>query len=134
MQDRPTIHELLGAVERFLTGDLVPALEGRHKFLARVSANVIRIVDREIAQEEEQLDREWRGLDTLLGSEDMPAGPAALREGIARRTGSLAGKIRAGDADAGVFREKVLAHLRATIRDKLAVSDPALPERDAHST
>ena len=26
MQDRPTIHELLEAVERFLTGDLVPGV------------------------------------------------------------------------------------------------------------
>lgn len=134
MQDRPTIHELLEAVERFLTEDLVPHLEGRKKFLARVSANVVRIVDREINLEEEQIDREWRGLDALLGSEDMPAGPAALREGIARRTGILAEKIRAGDADAGALREKVLAHLCAIIREKLSVSDPDLLERDDRAT
>ncbi len=134
MQDRPTIHELLDVVGRFLTDDLVPHLEGRRKFLARVSANVIRIVDREITLEEEQIDREWRGLDALLGKEDAPKGRAALREGIARRSKSLCGRIQSGEADGGVFREKVLDHLRATIREKLSVSDPALPERDDHAT
>ncbi len=134
MQDRPTIHELLDAVERFLTEDLVPHLEGRRKFLARVSANVIRIVDRELTLEEEQLDREWRGLDDLLGREDAPESRSALRHEIMNRTEALCGEIREGNADAGVFREKVLAHLRATIREKLSVSDPALPERDDHAT
>lgn len=134
MQDRPTIHELLEAVERFLTEDLVPHLEGRKKFLARVSANVVRIVDREINLEEEQIDREWRGLDALLGKEDAPKGRAALREGIARRSERLCGKIRSGEADGGAFQEKVLDHLRATIREKLSVADPALPERDDHAT
>ena len=133
MQDRPTQHELLDAVGRFLMEDLVPHLEGRRKFLARVSANVIRIVDREIALEEEQINREWRGLDTLLGEEDAPKDRAALREGIARRSESLSEKIRSGEADGGAFRDKVLDHLRVTIREKLSVADPALPERDDHA-
>ena len=134
MQDRPTVHELLEAVERFLTDELVPQLEGRGKFLARVSANVVRIVDREIALEQTQCDREWRGLDALLGAEPMPQGREAVREEVARRTETLSEKIRAGEADAGDFRAMVLAHLRATVREKLAVSDPGLPERDPRST
>jgi len=131
MQDRPTRHELLEAVQRFIDEVLVPDLEGRLKFLARVSANVLRIVDREIENEPAHLAREWEGLDGLLGAEPMPADPAAAREGLARRTEALCARVRAGEADSGTFRETVLAHLRATIREKLTVSDPGLLERDA---
>lgn len=131
MQDRPTREELLGAVIRFLEEELAPGLEGRRKFLARVSANALRIIDREVASEAAHLGREWAGLDGLLGPETMPADPAVAREGIARRTEALCARVRAGEADTGPFREAVLAHLRATIREKLSVSDPGLLERDA---
>lgn len=130
MQDRPTRSELLDAVRRFIEEDLVPGLEGRRKFLARVSANVLGIIDREIESESAHLAREWRDLDALVGAEPMPADPAAAREGIARRTERLCERIRAGEADAGALRDTVLAHLRATIREKLSVSDPGLLERD----
>lgn len=130
MQDRPTRQELLEAVQRFIDEELVPHLEGRLKFLARVSANVLRIVDREIENEPAHLAREWAGLDGLLGAEPMPADPAAVREGLARRTEALCARIREGEADAGSFHHQVLRHLRATIRDKVAVSNPRWLEHD----
>ena len=55
MQDRPTVHELLDALGRFLDEEIVPATDGRRQFLARVAANVARMVDRELAAEETQL-------------------------------------------------------------------------------
>ncbi len=130
MQDRPTRHELLDAVLRFIEEELVPDLEGRRKFLARVSANVLRIVDREIVNEPAHLAREWAGLDGLLGPEPMPAEPAAARGAAARRSETLCARIRAGEADAGPLREALLAHLRETVREKVSVSDPGLLERD----
>ncbi|MDP3939300.1 MAG: DUF6285 domain-containing protein [Deltaproteobacteria bacterium] len=130
MQDRPTRHELLDAVLRFIEEELVPDLEGRLKFLARVSANVLRIVDREIENESAHLAREWAGLDGLLGPEAMPADPAAAREAVTRRSGALCDRIRTGEADAGPFREAVMGHLRETIREKVSVSDPGILERD----
>ncbi|HZR80857.1 MAG TPA: DUF6285 domain-containing protein [Candidatus Binatia bacterium] len=131
MHDRPTAHELLTALQRFLDEDVVPATEGRRQFLARVAANVARTVDRELASEEEQLRAEWRGLDALLGVEPEPATRADLRAAIARRTESLCARIRAGDADGDTpFRETLFAHLRATVRDKLLVANPAWLPRD----
>ena len=129
MQDRPTLHELLEAVERFLEEEIVPNAEGRRQFLARVSANVIRIVDREIAHEEAHALREWKGLDDLLGAEEPPPLAADRSKALARRTAQLSEKIRTGAADEGPWREQVLSHLRSVVRDKLSVSDPRLLER-----
>ena len=67
MHDRPTVDELLRAVEVLLDEQLVPSLDGARKYNARVAANVIKIVRRELASEERQLDAEWRGLDVVLG-------------------------------------------------------------------
>src|SRR5579883_2934452 len=78
MQDRPTIHELLDAVQRFLDEEIVPNSEGRRQFVARVSANVLRMVDRELLLEDEHQAREWAALDGILGPAAMPRGRAAL--------------------------------------------------------
>ena len=48
MNDRPTAEELLRAVERFLEREVVPRLDGVPKFHARVAANVVAMVAREI--------------------------------------------------------------------------------------
>lgn len=124
MQDRPTAIELLRAVEGFLDGEIVPNTEGTRRFHARVAANVLRIVARELQLEEEQLAAEWAGLDQLLGPQERPAARADLREALLRRTEELCQRIRRGDADAGPYRQRVLEHVRRTVADKLRVSDP----------
>ncbi len=126
MQDRPTAIELLEAVRGFLERDVIAALSGTTQFHARVAANVLAIVARELAQEEEHLGAEWRRLDALLGAAEPPADPAARRAALRDRTAALCARIRAGDADAGPFAAAVRAHLRATTREKLAVANPAL--------
>jgi hypothetical protein len=119
MQDRPTHDELLGAVERFLRDDVMPNIAGARAFHARVAANAIGIVRRELALEDEQLAREWAGLDALLGRAELPSGRAALREAIAQRNAELCDRIRAGDAS-----DAVVAHVTQTVRDKLLVTNP----------
>lgn len=127
MQDRPTVHELLEALGRFLDEDIVPATDGRRQFLARVAANVARLVDREVAQEDEQLAAEWARLGALLGPPPArePGGRAAMRAAIGEATGQLCERIRAGLADDGPVRAVVLDHLRSTVREKLLVANPA---------
>jgi hypothetical protein len=49
MQDRPTALELLRAVREFLEADVLPSLEGRRRFHGLVAANVLGIVERELA-------------------------------------------------------------------------------------
>lgn len=125
MHDRPTVAELLQAVTLLLDNDLVPNLTGSRQFYARVAANVLRIVMRELQQEEGQLAAEWNGLDALLGPAERPVTRAALREAICGRTEELCERIRQGAADTGPYREQVIAHVRRTVRDKLLVSNPA---------
>jgi hypothetical protein len=124
MQDRPSYDELLGAVERFLEQEIMPNVEGSRRFHARVAANVLRIVRRELEREEEHLAAEWDGLSQLLGAAERPAGRPALREAIRSRTTELCERIQRGDADEGGFREAVLAHVRRSVRDKLLVTNP----------
>ena len=126
MQDRPTTAELLDAVQGFLERDAVPALEGTLKFHARVAANLIAIVARELAAEDEQLAAEWLRLDGLLGGMAMPSDSAALRAALGVRTAELCERIARGDADAGPFRDAVLAHMRATVREKLTIVNPKM--------
>jgi hypothetical protein len=126
MQDRPTAIELLDAVRGFVERDVIPALEGTAKFHARVAANVLAIVARELALDDAQLVAEWRRLDGLLDQAPLPADPAARREALRARTETLCARIRAGDADAGPFRDAVVAHLAATVREKLAIANPKL--------
>jgi hypothetical protein len=127
MQDRPTAPELLEGVRLFLEEEIVPVLEGRRRFHALVAANVLAIVGREWAGEEDALVAEWQRLAALLGGEAAaPPRLAALRAAVREANTALAERIRRGDADAGAFRDAVRAHLVETVRDKLRVANPRL--------
>ena len=124
MQDRPTYDELLAAVERFLDDEIVAKSEGARRFHGRVAANVIRIVRRELEHEEEQLAREWAGLDDLLAASERPDRRSALRDALSRRNEELCERIRQGDTDRSPFRQAVLDHTRQTVRAKLRATNP----------
>jgi len=124
VHDRPTVDELLRAVELLLDEELVPTLDGSRKYNARVAANVIRIARRELRHEEAQLDAEWRGLDLLLGPAARSATLATTKQQLIERNRELSDRIREGDADAGRFHELVLAHVRDTVHAKMEVSNP----------
>jgi len=126
MQDRPSVVELLGAVRGFLEEELAPVLEGRRRFHALVAANVLRIVERELDGEEEQLERQWERLAALCGVEGSPKPQAVseLRAAVRDLETRLVDRIRSGDADVGEFAQRVRAHVRATVVEKLAVANP----------
>jgi hypothetical protein len=129
MQDRPTYDELLEAIETFLDREIVPNVPGSRGFHARVAANALRIVRRELERREGQLVAEWQGLDALLGKAERPVTLAALADSIRERNRVLAERIRAGEADEGAFAAQVRDHVHRTVADKLRVSDPGLLER-----
>jgi hypothetical protein len=129
MQDRPSYDELLAAVEHFLDTEIVPNVPGSRGFHARVAANAIRIVRRELRNEEAHLAAEWSGLDAVLGPAERPTGREELRSALRERNEALSALIRNGDADDGETARKVFEHVQHTIRDKLTVTDPALLER-----
>ena len=124
MQDRPTADELLAAVEGFLRDDVLPNIGGSRSFHARVAANALAIVRRELTYEEAQLSAEWDGLAELLGAARRPKSNKAARAMLVERTGELCDRIRRGDADDNEFRRLALQHLRMSSRNNLAVSNP----------
>jgi len=104
--DAPTAEELLEAVREWLERDVVPSVDGRLAYHARVAATALAIVEREMA----------------LG----PAQAAAHRERLealgVRDEAELARQIRAGELDDRL--DEVKAVVWATVRDKLAVANP----------
>jgi hypothetical protein len=111
VQDRPTIDELLDAVEMFLRETVTDKLEGQPKFHARVAANALAIVRRELQLDATGEAAEVARLDVLMESDGN-------REQLNEQ---LAGLIRENEAmDAAA----VLAHLRQTAIEKLAIANP----------
>ncbi|AXN43337.1 hypothetical protein DSM43518_00665 [Mycobacterium marinum] len=101
---RPTAAELVAAVAEFLEGDVRAATDGQVNFHARVAANALRIVERE-----------------LLGPGDAEVRTALGELGFADEA-ALAAAIRAGELDGRA--EVVIGCLRTLVRHRLAVAHP----------
>jgi hypothetical protein len=101
---RPTAAELVAAVADFLDNDVRGATDGQVNFHARVAANVLRIVEREL-------------LD--VSTADVTDALAAL--GFADEM-QLAAAIRAGELDSRAG--ELLPCLRTIVRHRLAVAHP----------
>ena len=131
MQDRPTSIELLEAAADFVDREIVPAIEGARQFQARVVANVMRIVAREIQNEDPAARIEVKALARLLGR-DAPHLHSLddLRKASASMGEELSARIRAGDADSGSWRAEVLSVVRLSVEDKLRIANPRYLEKD----
>jgi hypothetical protein len=126
MQDRPTSSELLAAVRDFIE-ELLPDLEGRRLFHARVAANVLAIVEREMDAEEEMVREEWMRLVALLGVEDRaPDTLAETKTAVRELSRQLALAIRGGQMDDRW--DELMAAVEMTVADKLRVANPAYAE------
>jgi hypothetical protein len=101
---RPTAAELIAAVADFLDNDVRAATEGQVNFHARVAANVLRIVERELTDD---AAAEVTGRLAELGFDDEA---------------QLAAAIRAGEMDDRAA--DVLPTLRTLVRRRLAVAHP----------
>jgi len=118
-------------VRGFLESQVIPASTGGRQFHARVAANVLAIVARELRDEDAFLRSEWRRLARLVdepSDREPPADGGALRAAVAALNAALAARIRSGDADREPERTAVVAHLRATVADKLRIANPAYLE------
>lgn len=101
---RPRAAELVAAVAEFLENDVRGATEGQVNFHARVAANALRIVERELRDDNEAQSR------------------AALADlGFADEE-QLAAAIRSGELDGQP--DRVTACLRTLVRRRLAVAHP----------
>lgn len=100
---RPTTAELVSAVADFLDND-VRATGGQVGFHARVAANVLRIVERELL--DQSADPVRRSLDSLGFADE-----ATLAQAI--RDGRLDGR-----------RDEVIESLRTLVRHRLSIDHP----------
>jgi hypothetical protein len=110
--DRPTAAELVEAVREFLATDVAPALDGRDAFQLRIALNVLAMVEREVQVGPGQAAVHVARLATLGVADDR----------------ELADAIRSGRLDDRW--EEVVAAVRASVVDKLAVAHPGYTDPD----
>jgi hypothetical protein len=104
LHGRPTAAELIAAVAEFLETDVRESTAGQVNFHARVAANVLRIVERELL------------VDSADDVADALAGLGFDDEA------QLAAAIRAGALDGRA--EQVHSALRALVSHRLSVAHP----------
>jgi hypothetical protein len=112
LHDRPSAAQLVAAVRDFLERVAQPELSGHSAFHARVAANALAIVERELALAAGQDAAERERLRGLLGGD----GP------LEAQNRALCRAIRAGEIS--LETPALLEHLRATTLAKLAVDQP----------
>ncbi|MDV3126688.1 DUF6285 domain-containing protein [Mycobacterium sp. 21AC1] len=106
---RPTAAELVAAVAEFLDTDVRGATGGAVNFHARVAANALRMVERELLAD---------------GHADVTA---ALAELGCYTEAQLAAAIRAGELDGRA--DDVMACLRVLVRRRVAANHPGYDEQ-----
>ncbi|HUO04659.1 MAG TPA: DUF6285 domain-containing protein [Candidatus Binataceae bacterium] len=132
MQDRPTSIELLEASADFIDREVISALNGGRQFQARVAANVLRIVAREIQLEDSHVRSEVKALSALLGQEPPHLHSLDdLRRAAFKLNEELSAEIRAGGADSEPRRSQVASAVRRIVEDKLRIANPRYLEADA---
>lgn len=112
MLDDPRPEELLAAVARLLREDVVPQLSGATAFHARVAANALELVQRQIAGEAESDAQENARLASLLGASGSTADLNRL----------LAARLREGAGEDAL--PGLTDHLWETTLAKIAIDQP----------
>ena len=126
MQDQPTPSEVIGAVAAFLKTVVAAQTTGATSFQARVAANALEMMRRQLDLAPAEDAAELARLKALLGTDGS----------LADLNVELARRIEAGELD--LTTPGLSDHLWATTMAKLAVDQPtyaayraALAERDA---
>ena len=112
MYDRPDPHEQLAAVAAFLRKRVMPRLDGQLAFHVRVAANMLDLVDRQIALAGATGPGELARLRALLGTD---GDVAELNQELCRRI---------EDGRFGLHTPGLTDHLWRATLDKLAVDQP----------
>jgi hypothetical protein len=113
MMDQPSALELVTAVKEFIEKHAMPQLTGHTAFHARVAANALGIVARELEFGPKANQDELARLETMLG---MKGSLDELNRELCRR-------IRTGDI--GMMTPSIGEHMRATTINKVAIDQPS---------
>ncbi len=112
MQDQPTPSEIIGAVAAFLKTVVAAQTTGATSFQARVAANALEMMRRQLDLAPAEDAAELKRLKALLGIDGS----------LAELNGELARRIEAGVLD--LATPGLSDHLWATTLAKLAVDQP----------
>ncbi len=112
MQDKPSLTELVAAVQSFIQDKAMPELSGRTRFHARVASNVLAIISREARFSDAFAAAQQNRLEHILGrTGDLETLNRQFCDALAR-----------GDLD--LSHSDVRAHLIKTTMGKLAIDQP----------
>jgi len=112
MMDQPSMRELVVAVRDFIEQRAMAELKGHTAFHARVAANALSIVARELEQSGPSGDAERQRLKRLLDHDGT----------LLELNRELCRQIRAGAI--GLETKGLADHLTITTRDKVAIDQP----------
>jgi hypothetical protein len=112
MMDQPSIIEIVDVVRDFLEKRAMPELKGHTAFHARVAANALGIVSRELKLGPKSMDEEKARLSQLLGRD------GSLEE----LNRELCNRIR--DGLMGLETPGLAEHLTLSTKDKVAIDQP----------
>ena len=110
--DQPSMRELVDAVRNFLEVHAMPELKGHTAFHARVAANALAIVVRELDQGERIAHEESARLRGLLAHDGA----------LDQLNRELCRRIRAGEFT--LATPGLAEHLEKSTRDKVAIDQP----------
>ncbi len=111
--DLPNATELISIISAYLRSDVMPAVTGRNSFLARVAANGLDIVGREIIHGPGLREREIVRLQALLATDN--ASLDELRWDLVR-------SLRAGELS--LDDDALTTHLRNTVVGQGSINQP----------
>jgi Domain of unknown function (DUF6285) len=111
-QSTPKAAVLLEAAVKYLETELMPTLDGYHRFQTRVTVNVLNTVRRELELRGAQAEAEHTRLVAMLGHDGE----------VETLSVELAEKIRAGAI--AIDDTALRAHVRQSLADALAVNNP----------
>jgi hypothetical protein len=112
MMDQPSMRELVDAVREFLEMRAMPELKGHTAFHARVAANALAIVARELERAPQAAHEELGRLRGLLRKDGT----------LEELNRELCRRIRARELT--LDTPGLADHLESTIRDKVAIDQP----------
>jgi hypothetical protein len=111
-QSIPKAAVLLEAAVKYLETELMPTLDGYHRFQTRVTVNVLNTVRRELELRGAQADAERGRLVAMLGHDgDVETLSIELAERV--RTGAIS-----------IEDPALRTHVRQSLADALAINNP----------
>jgi hypothetical protein len=111
-QSYPDIKTLLTAATKYMESELMPSLDGYHRFKVRVTVNVLNTIRRELEMRETQAKAEHKRLVAILGHDGDV-------ETLSRE---LSERIRRGDFS--LEDQRLRAHIKQSLSDALSIANP----------